>query len=126
MDAVQAFIEQVGHLAVAIGSLAEGETVLLLAGFAAHLGHLSLPAVIGVASVAGFAGDRMLFAIGATRFSPARFVPANAAGALVRTVAGTLAGQAFGRAFTAFSSKRATANSRRSSSSPSSARERSR
>ena len=71
MDAVQAFIEQVGHLAVAIGSLAEGETVLLNAGFAAHLGHLSLPAVIGVASVAGFAGDRMLFAIGATRFSPA-------------------------------------------------------
>ena len=64
MDVLQAFIEEYGYLAVLLGCLAEGETVLVLAGFAAHLGYLSLPTVVAVAAVAGFAGDQALYAIG--------------------------------------------------------------
>lgn len=47
-------ITQYGYGAVAVGCLLEGEMVLLLAGFAAHRGYLSLPMLIGVAAVAGF------------------------------------------------------------------------
>lgn len=64
MATVQAFIEQYGYLAVFLGCFAEGETVLVLGGFAAHLGYLSLPLVIVTAAVAGFVGDQILFTIG--------------------------------------------------------------
>jgi membrane protein DedA with SNARE-associated domain len=59
-----ALISQYGYLAVAIGCLLEGETVLALAGFAAHSGHLGLPQVIVVAALAGFAGDQFFFWLG--------------------------------------------------------------
>jgi len=61
---LQHFIEQFGYVAVFIGCLLEGETVLVLAGFAAHMGYLSLPAVMATAAVAGFLGDEMWFFIG--------------------------------------------------------------
>lgn len=64
MDLVQRILEQYGYLAVFLGCLAEGETVLVLSGFAAHLGYLSLPAVMAVAAAGGFAGDQALYAIG--------------------------------------------------------------
>jgi membrane protein DedA with SNARE-associated domain len=64
VETLQAFIESYGYFAVALGCLLEGETVLVLAGFAAHMGYLSLPAVIGTAAVAGFVGDQSLYAIG--------------------------------------------------------------
>ena len=64
MDTLQALIEQYGYLAVFVGCFLEGETVLVLGGFAAHLGYLSLPIVIATAAVAGFIGDQALFAIG--------------------------------------------------------------
>ena len=35
-----------GYWAVFVGSLLEGETILILAGFAAHRGYLSLPLVM--------------------------------------------------------------------------------
>src|SRR4029450_11713455 len=57
-------IAQYGYLAVFIGTLLEGETVLALAGFAAHLGHLELPAVIVVAFVGSVIGDQTWFLIG--------------------------------------------------------------
>lgn len=57
-------IAQYGYLAVAVGCLLEGETVLALAGFAAHRGHLGLPQVILIATVAGFAGDQFFFWLG--------------------------------------------------------------
>jgi membrane protein DedA with SNARE-associated domain len=53
-----------GYLAVFIGTLLEGETVLFLAGLAAQHGYLSLPAVIAVAAVGGFIGDQCFFFIG--------------------------------------------------------------
>jgi membrane protein DedA with SNARE-associated domain len=53
-----------GYLAVLAGSLLEGETILVLAGFAAHQGHLSLPWVIAVAFFGGMMGDQIFFFIG--------------------------------------------------------------
>ena len=53
-----------GYWIVALGCLLEGETVLALAGVAAHAGHLQLPAVIGVAAACGFAGDQVFFWLG--------------------------------------------------------------
>lgn len=56
-----------GYLAVALGTFLEGETVLLLAGYAAHQGYLDLPAVIVVAGISSLAGDQLYFAIGRWR-----------------------------------------------------------
>ncbi len=53
-----------GYWAVAAGCLLEGETVLTLAGFAAHRGYLGLPNVIAVAALAAFAGDQFFFWLG--------------------------------------------------------------
>jgi len=53
-----------GYWALALGCLLEGETVLLLAGFAAHRGWLDPLAVFGIAAAAGFAGDQLLFWVG--------------------------------------------------------------
>ena len=57
-------LSQYGYLALAIGCLLEGETLLLLAGVAAHAGLLSLPWVVAVAFVAGTLGDQILFLVG--------------------------------------------------------------
>ena len=59
-----ALIEAYGYWAVLAGTLLEGESVLLLAGFAAHRGLLDLLAVIGVAVVGGFLGDQLFFFAG--------------------------------------------------------------
>ena len=53
-----------GYLAVFIGCLLEGETILVLAGFAAQQGLLSLPIVVGLAFVGGTLGDQIFFFIG--------------------------------------------------------------
>ena len=53
-----------GYWVLAVGALLEGETVLALAGFAAHQGYLSLPVVLAVAVLAGFCGDQIYFWLG--------------------------------------------------------------
>lgn len=53
-----------GYWAVFIGSLLEGETILVLAGFAAHQGYLSLPITITIAFVGGTLGDQAFFWLG--------------------------------------------------------------
>jgi len=57
-------IQNWGYGAVFAGALLEGETLLLLGGFAAYRGYLSLPLVIGVAAVGGFFGDQAYFLLG--------------------------------------------------------------
>jgi membrane protein DedA with SNARE-associated domain len=59
-----ALISTYGYWAVAAGCLLEGETILALAGFAAHQGYLRLIDVIAVAAVAAFAGDQLFFWLG--------------------------------------------------------------
>jgi membrane protein DedA with SNARE-associated domain len=64
MPALPDALEQLGYLALFLGAFLEGETVVFLAGIAAHHGYLSLPAVIGVAACAGFLGDQCFYFIG--------------------------------------------------------------
>lgn len=53
-----------GYWVLALGCLLEGETVLLLAGFAAHRGLLDPAAVWVIAAASGFAGDQFYFWLG--------------------------------------------------------------
>ena len=57
-------VETHGYWMLALGCLLEGETILLLAGFAAHRGYLNPFAVLGVAATAGFVGDQFWFWLG--------------------------------------------------------------
>lgn len=61
---LHALISTHGYWVLALGCLAEGETVLLLAGFAAYRGHLDIGAVIALAAAAGFTGDQIFFWLG--------------------------------------------------------------
>ncbi|MBM9520768.1 DedA family protein [Desulforhopalus vacuolatus] len=53
-----------GYAAVGIGTFIEGETILVLAGFAAHQGYLDLHWVIFWAIVGSFGGDQLSFYLG--------------------------------------------------------------
>lgn len=57
-------IAQYGLIMVFVGSLLEGETVLLLAGYAAHRGHLDFAAVVAVAVLGAVIGDQVWFVLG--------------------------------------------------------------
>ena len=57
-------IAQYGLITVFAGSLLEGETVLLLAGYAAHRGYLDFAAVIAVAMLGAVIGDQVWFMLG--------------------------------------------------------------
>lgn len=57
-------IQHWGYPAVFAGSLIEGETILALAGVAAHRGYLALPWVIAAAAAGGFLGDQAYFLVG--------------------------------------------------------------
>lgn len=61
-----------GYLAVFIGCFLEGEAILVLAGFAAHQGHLSLPETLAVAFVGGTLGDQFFYWMGRA-FGPSLF-----------------------------------------------------
>ncbi len=64
MEPFSALIDHYGYLAVFVGTLLEGETILVLAGFAAQRGYLDLATVMGVAFIGGFLGDQLLFFLG--------------------------------------------------------------
>lgn len=53
-------ISQYGYAALVIGSTAEGETVTLLGGVAAHQGLLKFPLVVLSVALGGMIGDRAL------------------------------------------------------------------
>lgn len=57
-------VEDYGYPALLLGSLLEGETVVALAGLAAHRGYLSLHWVIAIAAAGAFAGDQLYFFLG--------------------------------------------------------------
>ena len=57
-------IDTYGYWVVFAGTLLEGESVLLLAGFAAYSGLLELHTVIGVATLGSFLGDQLWFLLG--------------------------------------------------------------
>ena len=57
-------IDSYGYLAVFIGAFLEGETILALAGLAAHRGYLDFLTVVVIAGFAGFLGDQFYFFLG--------------------------------------------------------------
>ena len=61
---MEALIAHYGYLAILIGTLLEGETILVLGGFAAHRGLLSLPGVMGAALVGSMCSDQLFFFVG--------------------------------------------------------------
>jgi len=64
---VQELIQNYGYIAVFVGALLEGETILVMAGFAAHAGYLNLALVILIAALGGFFGDQFFFTLGRLR-----------------------------------------------------------
>lgn len=63
-------IQQYGYLAVFIGTFLEGETVLVLGGFAAHRGFLDIWLVVLAAFLGSLAGDQTWFFIGRRKGMP--------------------------------------------------------
>jgi membrane protein DedA with SNARE-associated domain len=61
---VASLIEQYGYLITFLGTFIEGETVLVFSAIAAHIGYLSLPIVIIVATTGATLGDMLFFFIG--------------------------------------------------------------
>ena len=61
---LSALIAQYGYVALFVGTLLEGETLLILAGFAANQGYLQLHWVIVTALFGGFLGDQFYFWLG--------------------------------------------------------------
>lgn len=61
---VEQWIHDWGYVAVAAGALAEGETVLLAAGYAAHRGLLDWWLVVAVAATAATVGDQSFYWVG--------------------------------------------------------------
>jgi len=66
---LELIVTQFGYPALVIGLLLEGETMLVLGAFMAHRGYLSLPLVILIGWLVGFASDQFFFWMGRTRGS---------------------------------------------------------
>jgi membrane protein DedA with SNARE-associated domain len=64
MSDLESFVQSYGYGALFLGTLIEGETVLILAGLMAHLGLMKLPLVILVALFGSFLGDQFYFFLG--------------------------------------------------------------
>ena len=64
MPSLESLINQYGYVAVLVGSFLEGETILVLGGFAAHRGYLSLPGVMAAAFCGTLFGDQLYFFLG--------------------------------------------------------------
>lgn len=63
-ESLPRLVSDYGYWAVFIGTLLEGEAILMLAAYAAHLGYLALPLVIAVAFVGATLGDQIFFLLG--------------------------------------------------------------
>jgi membrane protein DedA with SNARE-associated domain len=62
-------LDHYGYLAVLVGTVLEGETILILGGFAAHQGYLQLPWVMLAALAGSMTGDLGWFFVG-RRYGP--------------------------------------------------------
>lgn len=61
---LESLIARYGYLAIAVGTFLEGETILVLAGFAAHRGYLNLYGVMACAFLGSLLGDQLYFHLG--------------------------------------------------------------
>lgn len=69
MAGLEGFVREWGYLAVFLGACVEGETIIMLACYAAWQGHLSWTGIISLAFVATLCADQALFQVG-QRFGP--------------------------------------------------------
>lgn len=58
------FVEEWGYLAVFLGSMVEGESIIIIAGFFAHEGILSLPKIIVISFIGTLFADQALYYVG--------------------------------------------------------------
>jgi membrane protein DedA with SNARE-associated domain len=61
---LKTLIETYGYLAILGGTFLEGETILILGGFAAHRGYLLLWGVLAAAFAGSLCGDQLFFFLG--------------------------------------------------------------
>ena len=61
---LEELIATYGYLAILVITFIEGETIVILAGVAAHLGLLELPWVIAAAVAGSFSGDQLWYYVG--------------------------------------------------------------
>ena len=61
---IEMLVQSYGYLAVFLGTLLEGEAIVILAAFAAHQGYIALPEVILAAFAGGCLGDEFYFFLG--------------------------------------------------------------
>lgn len=61
---IEQFVTDYGYLAIFLWTFVEGETVVIVAGFFAHLGLLDVNLVILSALVGSFSGDQLYYYIG--------------------------------------------------------------
>jgi membrane protein DedA with SNARE-associated domain len=61
---LRTFVDTYGYMAIMVGTFFEGETILVLGGFTAHRGYLTLPWVIASAFVGSLCGDQLFFHLG--------------------------------------------------------------
>lgn len=64
---IEYFIQHYGYIVVLVGAMFEGETILIVAGLAARMGHLQLPYVVLVAFIGALIGDQFFFLLGRFR-----------------------------------------------------------
>lgn len=61
---LEEIISTYGYTAIVVGTFFEGETILVIGGFAAHRGYLELPWVIICAFLGTMLGDQLYFYAG--------------------------------------------------------------
>ncbi len=76
MEFLQSLLADYGLWIVLLGTFLEGETIVVLAGFAAHKGLLDPYAVAAMAFAGSFAGDQMWFFL-ARRYRSHHFISKN-------------------------------------------------
>jgi membrane protein DedA with SNARE-associated domain len=69
---LESAVQTYGYWAILAGTFLEGETILILGGFAAYSGYLELPWVIAAAFTGTFCGDQLFFFLG--RWHSRRFL----------------------------------------------------
>lgn len=66
-EIIEHLIMTYGYPAILFGTFFEGETILIIGGFFAHLGYLHLPLVMVTAFIGSFSGDQAFFFVGRLR-----------------------------------------------------------
>jgi len=61
---IDTLIREYGYVAIVVVTFLEGETIVLLAGAAAHFGYLELPWIIATALAGSIAGDQLWYFLG--------------------------------------------------------------